>query len=152
MRIREDVIQRVWRELESHLEEQGYELVEVEFGQHGHRWILRVFVDREGGISLDDCAAVSQLLNPLLDASDFIDGSYMLEVSSPGLARPVRKPVDFARFAGERIKVRTHLPVDGRKKFSGILKGIDVDTIAVDCDGSLYGICIDNIQRANLDR
>ena len=149
---REEVIQRVWRELEPHLEEQGYELVEVEFGQHGHHWILRIFVDREGGISLDDCTAVSQLLNPLLDVSDFIDGRYMLEVSSPGIARPLRKPGDFGRFAGERVKVRTQLPVGGRKKFSGILQGIAADVVTLDCDGSIYDICIENIQRANLDR
>lgn len=149
---REEVVQRVWKELESQLGEQGYELVEVEFGQHGHHWILRIFVDREGGISLDDCTAVSQLLNPLLDASDFIDGSYLLEVSSPGFARPLRKPADFGRFAGERVKVRTNLPVGGRKKFTGILKGIAADTVTVDCEGTIYDICIENIQRANLDR
>ncbi len=149
---KEQVIQRAWRELEPHLEEQGYELVEVEFGQHGHHWILRIFVDREGGITLDDCTAVSQLLNPLLDASDLIDGSYMLEVSSPGFERPVRKPEDFRRFAGERIKIRAHLPVQGRKRFTGVLTGIVEDMVTVDCDGEHFDICIDNIQRANLDR
>ncbi|MCL4692249.1 MAG: ribosome maturation factor RimP [Candidatus Hydrogenedentes bacterium] len=149
---KDDVIQRIWHELEPHLAEQGFELVEVEFGQHGHRWILRLFVDRQGGISLDDCAAVSQLLNPLLDASDVIEGSYLLEVSSPGIARPVRKPGDFARFTGENIKVRTHLPVGGRKKFSGVLTSLAGDVVTIDCQGSTYEICIDNIQRANLDR
>lgn len=149
---KDDIIQRIWRELEPHLEEQGYELVEVEFGQHGHRWILCLYVDRDGGITLDDCAAVSQLLNPLLDASDIVEGSYVLEVSSPGIARPVRKPGDFRRFTGENVKVRTHLPVNGRKKFSGVLASVAGDVITLDCQGLVYDICIDNIQRANLDR
>jgi ribosome maturation factor RimP len=150
--VKDDVTQRIWHELEPHLEEQGYELVEVEFGQHGHRWFLRIYVDRDGGVTLDDCTAVSQLLNPLLDASDVIDSSYVLEVSSPGFARPVRKPRDFERFSGERIKVRTNLPVNGRKKFSGVLKGISGDVVTVECEDVTYDICIDNIQRANLDR
>ncbi|MCC6697718.1 MAG: ribosome maturation factor RimP [Candidatus Hydrogenedentes bacterium] len=149
---KEDVIRRAWGELEPHLREQGFELVEVEFGQHGHLWILRLFLDKEGGITLDDCAAVSQVLNPVLDSINLIDGAYTLEVSSPGFDRPVRKPEDFDRFAGERIKIRTHLPVEGRKKFTGTLTGIAGDLVSVDCDGTVYSICIDNIQRANLDR
>lgn len=149
---KEEVIERAWRELEPHLNEQGYELVEVEFGQHGHVWVLRIYVDREGGITLNDCAAVTHLLNPLLDASDLIGGRYTLEVSSPGFDRPVRKPHDFERFAGERIKVRTHLPVDGRKRFAGVLKGVADGIVMVECEDASHGICIENIQRANLDR
>ncbi|MCP4644855.1 MAG: ribosome maturation factor RimP, partial [bacterium] len=92
---KDEVIRRAWEVIEPHLAEQDYELVEIEFGQHGANWILRLFVDREGGITIDDCTAVSQLMGPILDGSDFIGGSYMLEVSSPGIDRPVRKAADF---------------------------------------------------------
>lgn len=80
--------------------------MELEFAQQGSRGILRLYVDREGGVTIDDCVAVAQLLNPVLDTTDFIADSYVLEVSSLGFDRPVRKPIDFERFAGERIVVK----------------------------------------------
>lgn len=151
--ITEDVIGRAWAELGPHLSESGYELVEVEFGQHGGRGVLRVYVDRRpGGVTIDDCVAVSQLLGPILDATDLVGGSYTLEVSSPGFERPVRKAEDFARFAGETIAVKTRMAVDGRRKFKGILKGIAEGDVAVECDGTVHVIALTNVQKANLVR
>ena len=147
-----EVIRRLWETLEPHLEEQGYELVEVRFGQEGRRFALRIFVDRANGITLDDCAEVSQLLSPLLDGSDLIEGSYALEVSSPGFDRPVRKPADFERFVGEMIRVRTAAPVAGRKNFKGRLTGYAEGSITMECQGESDVICLENIERANLDR
>jgi ribosome maturation factor RimP len=144
--------ERAWSTLEPELAQQGYELVEVEIAGGSGRAILRVFIDKEKGITLDDCAAVSQFLGPLLDKVEIVGGSYVLEVSSPGFDRPVRKPTDFLRFSGEAIKVKTHLPVDGRKKFSGILKGFENGVVVVESEGNVHRINIENVHKANLVR
>ena len=148
----QELVRRAWQELEPHLVEQGFELVELETASQGSRGILRLYVDRAGGVTLDHCVAVSQVLGPVLDASELLADSYVLEVSSPGFDRPVRKPVDFERFAGERIIVRTVVPVSGRKKFKGVLRGYSDGVVRVECDGAEYAVAIDNVQRANLDR
>lgn len=147
-----ELVRRAWAELEPHLIEQGFELVELEFAQQGGRGVLRLFVDRSGGVTIDDCVAVSQLLGPVLDAAEFISDSFVLEVSSPGIDRPVRKPEDFQRFAGEKVVMKSQLPVNGRKKFKGVLLGVKDDAVRVVCDGQEYAIAIENVQRANLDR
>ncbi len=144
--------ERAWSTLEPELAQQGYELVEVEIAGGSGRAILRVFIDKEKGITLDDCAAVSQFLGPLLDKVEIVGGSYVLEVSSPGFDRPVRKPADFVRFSGEPVKVKTHFPVDGRKRFSGILKGFENGVVVVECEGNVHRITIENVHKANLVR
>ena len=150
---KEELVRRFWSRFEEEIAEQGYELVEVELaGQSGVR-ILRIYIDKaEGGIGLQDCTTVSQLLNPLLDAEDFITENYILEVSSPGIDRPVRKPSDFNRYAGEAIVVLTHSPIQGQKKFNGTLRGFEDGLIQVDCDGTLYEIHVENLRKANLIR
>ncbi len=148
----EVTIRRAWEALEPHLEEQGYELVEVEFGQHGSVHILRLFIDCAEGVTIGDCQKVSRLLGPVLDAADFISQKYTLEVSSPGFERPVRKPKDFERFAGERVKVQTHSAVDGRRKFTGLLKGCVDGMVIVECEGVEFRVHLENLQRAKLDR
>lgn len=147
-----EITRRAWAELEAPLAEMGYEVVEIEFLQEGRRMILRLFVDKAGGITLDDCTAVTQLVSPLLDRSDFISGEYFLEVSSPGIDRPVRKPADFERFVGEPIRVRAVEPVQGRRNFRGVLQGFDDGLIVVVCDGQAYSVHIENLAKANLDR
>lgn len=147
-----EITRRAWAELEAPLAEMGYEVVEIEFLQEGRRMILRLFVDKAGGITLDDCTAVTQLVSPLLDRSDFVSGEYFLEVSSPGIDRPVRKPADFARFVGEPIRVRAVEPVQGRRNFRGVLQGFDDGLIVVGCDGQAYSVHIENLAKANLDR
>lgn len=147
-----EVVRRVWFDLEPELKEQGYELVEVEFAQQSGAWTLRLFIDRDGGITLDDCQTVSHFVGPFLDKADFIDGHYMLEVSSPGFDRPVRKPADFERLAGERIKLVALAPVNGRKQFKGILRGFRDGAVVVECDGVAHMIHIENLKKAHLDR
>ncbi len=147
-----DVANSVWGLIEPHLREQGFELVEVEYVQQGGRWSLRVFIDHPGGITLDHCQAASQMLSPLLDTERAVEGSYVLEVSSPGFDRPVRKPEDFARFTGERVKLKTYAPVEGRKRFTGSLRGFHDGLIVIECDGATYSIHIENLHKANLDR
>jgi ribosome maturation factor RimP len=102
-------------------ESKGLELVEVQYAGEGGRRYLRVFLDKPGGISLDDCEAVSRELDRVLDDADFIPHSYVLEVSSPGLERPLKRREDFARFNGRLVLIHTYAPLNGRKKFSGRL-------------------------------
>lgn len=149
----EATIQRAWRELEPVLAANGYDLVEVELAQQGGLRILRVYIDRSGGgITLGDCQSVTHLLNPVLDETNLVEGSYCLEVSSPGIDRPVRKPRDFERFVGEPIRARTHAPVEGRKQFRGVLRGYSDGTVAIECEGRVYAIHTENLLKANLDR
>lgn len=150
---REELVRRFWERFESEIAEQGYELVEVEIAGQGGTRILRLYIDKpEGGIGIQDCSVVSQFLNPLLDAEDFISDNYILEVSSPGIDRPLRKPEDFVRFAGEEITVQTYSPLQGRKKFTGILRGFEDGLIQVDCEETPCEIHLENLKRANLNR
>ena len=146
------VVRRVWEELEPELAEMGFELIEVEFGRHGRTDILTLFIDRDGGVTIDDCTSASRQVSAVLDKDDFIESQYTLEVSSPGIARPLRKPSDFERFAGERIKVKTVTPVEGRSRFAGVLRGYCDGMVALEIDGSEYQIHLENVKRANLDR
>lgn len=148
----EEVLRIAWEELEPELAEQGFELVEVEYGPHGSQHVLRVYIDRDGGVTIDHCAEVARFLGPYLDQRNFIQGSYNMEVSSPGIDRPVRKPIDFERFAGERIALKTVAPVEGRRRFRGVLRGIEDGLVAVEIDGVTHRIHIQNVQKAKLDR
>ena len=149
----DEIIRTAWAVCDPELTEQGYELVEVEYGRQNGVMILRVYVDKaSGGITLDDCTAVSQLLSPVLDARDFIEGEYMLEVSSPGFERPLRKPEHFLRFAGEPVKVVTHATVGGRSRFSGVLRGYEEDLVLLEVDGEIISVHIENVKRARLNR
>lgn len=150
--LREDIVRRAWEILEGPIEQRGYDLIEVEFGLQSGRHVLRLFIDNEAGIGLDDCQTVTRLIDPILDAEDFIEGNYVIEVSSPGLDRPLRRPQDFERFIGEPVKIKTHAPVNGRKRIKGILKAFDKDMIAIQGDEAVYNVHLENLRKANLDR
>ncbi|HNR34528.1 MAG TPA: ribosome maturation factor RimP [Candidatus Hydrogenedentes bacterium] len=147
-----DTIRRTWETLESPLGTMGYELIEVEYGRENASWVLRLFIDKPGGVTLDDCQSASRAAGMLLDAADFIDGQYMLEMSSPGFDRPLRKPGDFERFAGERVRIVARTPVAGRRQFKGILRGVQDGLVSVDCGGVVCTIHLENIKKARLDR
>jgi ribosome maturation factor RimP len=149
---RDELIRRAWTELGPEIAAQGFELIEVEIGQQGATPILRLYIDREGGVTLDHCAEVSRFISRYLDVIEFLDDRYSLEVSSPGIDRPLRKPGDFERFVGESVKLRTVAPVDGRKRFKGTLQGIADGMITVETDGHSVHIHLENIQKAQLDR
>ena len=147
-----EVVLHAWEELEPVLADSGFELIEVEFERHGNTDKLTLFIDSPRGVTIDDCALASRQMSALLDMSDFIDSTYTLEVSSPGIARPIRKPEDFERYAGERIKLKTYAAVDGRRRFSGVLRGCSDGLVHLESDGTEYGIHLENLKRASLDR
>lgn len=116
------------------MEKYGFELWDVEYVKEGGTWYLRAYIDKEGGIMIDDCALVSRELSDILDEQDFIDDTYVLEVSSPGLGRPLKKEKDFARSIGEEVEIRTYRAIDRQKEFIGILKDYDKDTVTIEYD------------------
>jgi len=132
-------------------EPMGYELVGVAYasGGKGHG-VLRVYIDREEGITLDDCVAVSHQLSGVLDVEDPIAENYELEVSSPGLDRPLFRPEHFERFAGERVRLRLSRPRDGQRKFDGVLQGLKADLVVLEVDGDAIELPFDDIDSARL--
>ena len=117
------------------MEEYGFELVDVEYVKEAGTWYLRAYIDKEGGISVDDCEVVSRRLSDWLDKEDFIEESYILEVSSPGLGRPLKKEKDFVRSLGKDVEIRLYRAKDKRKEFTGALKAFDRDTVTIEEDG-----------------
>lgn len=114
------------------VEKHGFDLWDVEYVKEGGNWYLRAYIDKPGGIMVDDCEVVSRELSDILDEKDFIDEAYILEVSSPGLGRPLKKEKDFARSLGEEVEVRTYRAIDRQKEFIGILKDYDKDTVTIE--------------------
>lgn len=113
------------------MEEYGFELVDVEYVKEGSTWYLRSYIDKPGGISIDDCEKVSRRLSDILDEKDYIDDSYIMEVSSPGLGRPLKKEKDFKRSLEKEVEIRTYRMIDKQKEFTGILKNYDEDTVTI---------------------
>ncbi len=116
------------------LSEHGFELVDMEYIREAGNWYLRAYIDKEGGITIDDCEVVSRAFSDKLDEEDFIEDSYILEVSSPGLLRPLKKDRDFERKLGTRIEIKTYRMENGKKEFEGVLKAFDKDTITVELE------------------
>lgn len=133
------------------LEGEGLELVDIEYRKEQTGWVLRLFIDREQGVSLDDCANISQELGTLLDVKDLIPHPYHLEISSPGLNRPLRKEKDFLRFRGKKVKIKTAHPIGNRKNFVGILSDYKDGIIYVTIDQESFAIPQKELVRANLE-
>lgn len=113
------------------MEEHDFELVDVEYVKEGSNWYLRAYIDKAGGITIDDCELVSRALSDLLDKEDFIDTAYILEVSSPGLLRPIKKDKDFERNMGKNVEVRCFKMIDKQKEFTGTLLAYDTDSVTI---------------------
>lgn len=128
------------------VEEKGFELVDVEYVKEGSNWYLRAYVDKPGGITINDLESVSRRLSDLLDEKDFINDAYILEVSSPGLGRPLKKDKDFDRSIGKEIEIHLYRSIDGSKQHVGLLKSYNKENIVIETeDGSEK-----NIDRANV--
>lgn len=128
----------------------GFELWGVEYQTQGRQHMLRVYIESPDGITVDDCAAVSHQVSGILDVEDPISSEYLLEVSSPGMDRPLYTLDQFSRFAGELVKVRLRSPFEGRRNFSGLLKGVEEDEVVVEVDAHEYLLPIELIDKANV--
>ena len=148
--IRKEVQRRVEEIADSLLKDEGLELVDLEYRREGRRWVLRLFIDKEGGVTVEDCATVSRELADILDAKDAIPEAYVLEVSSPGLNRRVRKRRDFSRFAGRKVEVRLAALQDGRRKIVGTIIGVEGEAVVVAAPEATYTIALEDIARATL--
>jgi len=156
----QDIKDRIRQIITPVLEEAGLELVDVELKGLGKNLVLTIFIDKDGGVNLDHCAEVSHEVGTLLDVEDVIPGSYRLEVSSPGLDRPLKKAQDYIKFAGKLAKIKTRVKCDPdgcgreRKTFRGRLLGLEEGIIRIELDGqtgSPVSIPLENVEKANLE-
>jgi ribosome maturation factor RimP len=132
------------------VQESGLELVDVEFVREGGSWYLRIYIDKPGGIDLEDCGRLSQKIDRLLDEKDLIPQSYHLEVSSPGIERPLKKISDYNRFTGELAVITTFVPFEGKKKITGRIMTARGDDIVIDSDGKELSIPFKQVASARL--
>lgn len=165
--MRKDV-RNLWNLVDPYVKDAGFDLVEVQSGREPGGWVVRLFIDRVPALRvpgsadavlaepvllpvlLDDCERVSRDVSAALDVADMIPHAYQLEVSSPGLDRPLRLESDFARFAGREARVRLIEGVEGRRNFSGLLRGAHDGLVEIECDGRSYNLPIEDVAKANL--
>jgi len=148
-----ELTDQLWEMIEPVIQAEGMELVELEYRRESQGWVLRIFIDQPDGITVNDCARISQVAGDLLDVADVIQNPYHLEVSSPGLNRPLRKPEHFKMYLGNIVEVRTSTPLDpsqNRRKFKGTLMAVQPETISVDCQGEVFDIPLALLERARL--
>lgn len=141
---------KIWQCVEPVVISLGYGFVGAEYGQGESGNTLRVYIDKDGGILLDDCALVSNQLSAVLDVEEPIQSKYVLEVSSPGIERPLFRHADFIRFTGQKVKVRTFAAVLGRRNFTGSLDSVEDEDIFVEVDGEIFAISMSNVEQARL--
>ena len=132
-------------------ESHGMELVDVEFKREPTGWVLRIFVDKEGGVNLDDCSLISREVGTVIEVEELIEQHYTLEVSSPGLTRRIKKLADFDRFKGKFIRLKCFEAIDGSKNMNGKLLGIEGDNVIIEKDGKEFKVLYKNIAKANLE-
>ncbi len=130
------ITEQVWQFAEPLVKENGCSLWDVEYVREGGEWFLRLYIDKEGGVDIDDCENVSRAVDPVLDEKDPIPESYRFEVCSAGLERQLKRPSDFERFMGEPILLKTYQPKNGTKEFPGVLAGYDNGAVTVDMNGT----------------
>lgn len=118
------------------IDRRNFELVEVEYLKEGGEWYLRIFIDKEGGVTIDDCQAVSEEVSDLLDAADPIENSYIFEVSSPGIDRPLKNERDYIKAMGKLVEAKLFAPMEGKKLIEGLLSGYTEDTVELDQNGT----------------
>ena len=143
-----EVVQQLARPI---VEQEGLELVDVEYKKEGPNWFLRDFIDRDdGGVDLDDCTRISEILGETLDERDPIPGAYILEVSSPGAERPLNKEKDFLKAVGKNVYITTYEPIEGQKVFEGVLHQFDGTTLTVNEKKKSFEIPLEKVAKARL--
>ena len=133
------------------ISDEGMELVDVEYRRESKGWVLRLYLDKDGGVTLDDCTRISQEVGRSLDVEDFIQIPYTLEVSSPGLTRPLKTEKDFMKYRNSLIKVKTLDPIQNRRQFKGRLLGVSANQIEMEAEGGIFQIPLSNVVKANLE-
>jgi ribosome maturation factor RimP len=144
-------LQLIEETIENALAQDAFELVDMKYLQEGGRWVLRFYVDKHGGITLDDCERISEKIGSILDATDAMTHAYHLEVSSPGVDRIIKKERDFERFSGHRVKVRLKKAVDGRRRYQGYLRGLEAEAVVLESGDSTVRLPLAAIEETRLD-
>ena len=143
-------VERIKNIIQAQVEEDGYELLHVELRSEGGAPILRIYIDKPEGITIDDCAGTSRKIAVLLDVEDPVKGKFTLEVSSPGIERPLFKEVDYIRFQGKEIRLSTYNKIANRRSFQGVIESFENGVLGLMCDRQLVSISYDEIKKANL--
>ena len=147
---KDSVIQSVIGLIEPIIHGENLDLVDVEYKKEGKYWYLRVYIDKKGGVFIEDCQKVSRQIEDMIQIDEIINSSYILEVSSPGLDRPLKKEKDFIRSLGKKVKVTTYSPIDKQRNFVGVIKDISNQTLGLDVNGALVAIPLEIIANAKL--
>lgn len=143
-------LKHLWDLFEPVVNGMGYELIEIEYQPNPKYGVLRLFIDKESGIQVEDCSAVSRQISAVIDVEDPVSGKFNLEISSPGMDRPLRRAEDFQQFSGEVVKIKTSMAFEGQRNFKGILKGLEEDLVIVECDDKEVRLPITAIDKARL--
>ncbi len=130
---------------------EGCELVDMTYHREPQGWVLRVYIDRPGGVTVADCQGISRQIGDVLEGKDVLPNAYNLEVSSPGLDRPLKKSADFERFVGQRVRIKTRVAVEGRRNFLGQLTGCADGLVRLDVDGVSMQVPLDSISKAHIE-
>jgi ribosome maturation factor RimP len=143
-------LKHLWDLFEPVVNGMGYELIEIEYQPNPKYGVLRLFIDKASGIQVEDCSAVSRQISAVIDVEDPVSGKFNLEISSPGLDRPLRRAEDFVQFSGEVAKIKTSMPFEGQRNFKGLLKGMEEDLVIVECEDKEVRLPITAIDKARL--
>jgi len=146
-----EIVKRVRTMIDPILFQEGLELTDIEYRRESKGWVLRLYLDKEGGVTLDDCTRVSHEVGRNLDIEDFIQAPYTLEVSSPGLTRSLKTEKDFIKYCFHWVKVKTFDPIENRRSFKGRLLGVSENKIEIESDGGIFQIPLNNVAKANLE-
>ena len=149
--VQRSVSQAILLLVEPALKDEGLGLVDVEYKKEGNRWFLRIFIDKPTGVTLDDCQRASRLIEDLIEVESLIEREFVLEVSSPGLDRPLKKEQDFLRNKNRRIRLTTFSPIHNRKNFLGVVRNLINGSLELESEGELLEIPLQAIAKAKLE-